>query len=223
MRKLFIAVSLLFCLGAQAQTDPKEWQHLLIPMQYHGDEAPIHPGTGWFALIAVGGVWRLEPAIVRSKRVFDPVLDAEDQKTGLEISSNQEGTIALLRFDGIKGGKVDTPDMKFNNEEELYPKIGKPPLKISFKKIEYRLEAFPSGLHLKSGSKASSLSDTKFDGLSDDFASLLWAGDLDRDGKLDLLISYNGDNWYSVCLYLSSGASEGGLVQPMGCHMGIGC
>jgi hypothetical protein len=217
MRKFFFVAGLLLFLGVPAQAAPNEWEHLLIPGSYNAGDAPVHPGTGWFALVPVGGVWRLEPAIVRHAH-FDNLIGSE------EISSNRKDAIALLRFDGIKGGKVDTPNIKFSNVEQWWePEIGKPPLKINFKAMEHRLEASLSGFHLKNGSKATSLSDKKFDGKGDDRASLLWAGDLDRDGKLDLLISYGGDNWSGVCLYLSSRAGEGELVREIGCHSGTGC
>jgi hypothetical protein len=44
---------------------------------------------------------------------------------------------------------------------------------------------------------------------------LRWAGDLDRDGKLDLLMSYASRGWNTV-LYLSSLAGEGEIVGEAG-------
>lgn len=44
---------------------------------------------------------------------------------------------------------------------------------------------------------------------------LRWAGDLDRDGKLDLLMSYASRGWMTV-LYLSSLAGEGEIVGEAG-------
>jgi hypothetical protein len=43
---------------------------------------------------------------------------------------------------------------------------------------------------------------------------LLWAGDLDRDGKPDLIISRDGVN--DVTLYLSSSAAKGEAVGEAG-------
>lgn len=43
--------------------------------------------------------------------------------------------------------------------------------------------------------------------------SIIWAGDLDRDGKIDLLLNLSGDNCErEVRLYLSSKALKGGFV-----------
>lgn len=217
MRKLLIAVSLFLCLGAQAQDDSGAW-HLLIPGVYES-EVPTHPGTGWFALVPVSGVWRLEPAIVRSVPALSFYDNPEDTKPedggALKISSNREGTIALVRFDGIRGGKVDTPNMEFSVKNPwAETRNNKLPLKIGFKGIEYHLETSDSSVYLKSGSQTTSL---KFGEGDEHFESLVWAGDLDRDGKLDLLIRFYRSG-YVICLYLSGNASESELVKKMGCH-----
>lgn len=86
MRKNLLLVLLMFFSPAQAQSSQEHWR-LLISGDYHGDEAPTKPGIGWLALIPLGGVWRLEPALVRAKPVFDVVLDAKGQTTGIQITS----------------------------------------------------------------------------------------------------------------------------------------
>jgi hypothetical protein len=58
---------------------------------------------------------------------------------------------------------------------------------------------------------------------SDDSASLLWAGNLDGDGQLDLLVSYRGSNNGGVCLFMSSKAPRAALVHRIACHGGVGC
>lgn len=222
MRSLFILITFVFAIASHAQTTQGGWQ-LLMPGSYHGDEAPSKPGTGWLALTSVGGVWRLEPAIVRATRVYDAVLDAEGQKTGIDISSSYGDAIALLRFSGIKAGKVDTPAMRFkDNPRYISPEGG--PLKIQFKGQEYAIEAKTSGIYLRKGAVMTLLPDLSAGGPeSDDSASLLWAGDLDGDGKLDLLFAYSGYNNGGACLYLSANAGENALVQKVACHGGVGC
>ena len=56
------------------------------------------------------------------------------------------------------------------------------------------------------------------------YPALLWAGDLDRDRKLDLLI--NATNHYNVThpmLFLSSQAEEGRLVEAVAELRSVGC
>ncbi len=54
--------------------------------------------------------------------------------------------------------------------------------------------------------------------------SLLWAGDLDRDGKLDLLMDMtNHYNATELTLFLSSKAGSSGLVRKVASHRTVGC
>ena len=54
--------------------------------------------------------------------------------------------------------------------------------------------------------------------------SVFWAGDLDRDGKLDLLIeSASHANVSSLTLFLSSPAKENKLLEPVAQFVTQGC
>lgn len=221
MRSLFILISLVFAIGARAQPAPDAWQ-LLIAGTYHDGEAPARPGTGWLALVSVGGVWRLEPAMVWSTRVYDGLLDAEGQKTGISITSNYADALALLRFPDIQSGKVDTPNLKFKDNPR--PLTNTMPLKLFFKGEDYAIEAKSADVFLRNGKTKTLLPGlTVRSPAGEDSASLLWAGDLDGDGKLDLLFAYTGYNNGGVCLYLSANAGEGALVRRAACHSGVGC
>lgn len=100
----------------------------------------------------------------------------------------------------------------------------KAPLQISFGKEKYVIEATDSGVFLQKGQQKTRLSGLSAGGAdSEDAVSLLWAGDLDRDGGLDLVFAYSGHNNSGVCLYLSAGADKGALVQQAACHGGVGC
>lgn len=222
LRSFLIAAAFVPVAAASAEPPPGGWQ-LLVPGVYHGDEAPARPGPGWLALLPVGGVWRLEPAMVRATRVHDPLLDAEGDKTGIALSSSRSEAIVLLKVPGIGPGKVDTPAMKFG-EGPKPVSAGGVPLKVRFKADEYVIEGSARGIHVRNGAAGTLLPGVSAGGPdSDDSASLLWAGDLDRDGRLDLLFSYSGYNRGGVCLYLSSGADAGAQVRLTACHGGVGC
>lgn len=222
MRSFIFLAGLLLAGSASAQPAADAWS-LLMAGEYHHGEAPEKPGRGWLALVAQGGVWRLEPAIVRATRIHDAVLDAEGQKTGIRISANYSEAIALLRFPGLRAGKVDTPNWRFKDNPRLISRHDTP-VTLSFKGEVYRIEAGQSAIHLGLGTQKTVLADLAPGGEdSEDTASLLWAGDLDGDGKLDLLFAYTGYNRGGACLYLSSGAGEGALVRQLACHGGVGC
>lgn len=221
MRTLFCS---LFLVASSVSAEPPvtDWR-VLVPGEYHGDEAPARPGPGWLALVPVGGVWRLEPARVRATRVHDAVLDAEGDRTGIALTSNRSDAVVLLRFPDMQPGKVDTPAMKFRDGARLIS-LGEAPLKVRFMADDYVIEGRKAGIEVRTGAMRVVLPDlsaARAD--SEDSASLLWAGDLDRDGRLDLLFSYSGYNRGGVCLYLSSGAPDGAPVRLAGCHGGVGC
>ncbi|WP_232416292.1 hypothetical protein [Methyloversatilis universalis] len=222
MRTLLLSAVLLAATSVSAEPPVTDWR-VLVPGEYHGDEAPARPGPGWLALVPVGGVWRLEPAIVRATRVHDPVLDAEGDRTGIALTSNRSDTLVLLRLPDLQPGKVDTPALKFSGGARLIS-LGEAPLKLQFRSDEYVIEGRKAGIEVRTGGMRVVLPDlaaARPD--SEDAASLLWAGDLDRDGRLDLLFSYSGYNRGGVCLYLSSGAPAGVPVRLAGCHGGVGC
>ncbi len=219
MLKFIILASLLLSQNAQPQSSPDSWA-LLVPNTYHGDEAPTKPGTGWLALVAVGGIWRLEPTVVKATRIVDEIVDEDGQKTGIKISSGYPNTLVLLRMPGIQAGKVDTPAIRFkDNPRELTTTT--PATKISFKGEEYFVQVSRKRIYLKKGENKTQLFDLSAD--DENSASLLWAGDLDGDGKLDLLFLYGGQNSSGICLYLSKNAPQGALVKQAACHGGIGC
>ncbi len=211
--------------AAEPPTTPSAGWPLLIPGSYHAGEAPTRPGIGWLALTPVGGVWRLEPAIVRARVVHDAVLDAEDQGTGVEITANRPEAIALLRLPGLRAGKVDTPALRFKDEARPIA-VGDPPLQIAFKGQAYRLVAEADRVLLQQGARSTPLGDLLPASPEREAATeLLWAGDLDGDGGLDLLMRFSGANEGGVCLFLSSGAgdAQGALLRLRACHRGVGC
>lgn len=208
---------------AHAEQPAKTWR-FLVEGEYHGDEAPAKPGSGWLALTLNDGRWQLVPTEVRATRVFDAVLDAEGEKTGIRISSRHQA-IALLRVPGVRAGKVDTPNMRFNdNAASIAP--GRP-LNMVFGENSYRLEASKSGVYLKKGAQRTRLPELAVSGGGNaeeaDAATLQWAGDLDGDGALDLIVGYSGYNRSGACLFLSSTAASGQLVGLVACHGGVGC
>jgi hypothetical protein len=48
--------------------------------------------------------------------------------------------------------------------------------------------------------------------------SVVWAGDLDGDGKLDFILDFDGDKSATTCLYLSGLAENNSLTKRVGCQ-----
>ncbi|VWC45762.1 hypothetical protein [Burkholderia lata] len=172
-------------------------------------EAGDHAGGGWLGLIPVGNRWKLAPASVR----FDP---SEPGGDIVDIQSNLGKAVALFRCKSLRSGKVDAANLTFpKNGRAIEPGAG--PLRFGFHGRRYALRHTASGAVIAEGDgKRSVLHD--FGGSSPPFsASLVWAGDLDRDGRLDFLMEFESDLGASFCLFTSGSAKENELVGPAGC------
>lgn len=192
-------------------------------LEYHDGEAPATPGEGWLALHLVEGEWRLTPAEVSTTRVFDPVLDAEGEKTGLRIDATPEDATIILRHPSLLPGTVSTPAIRFGIDAPVLAP-DKPDVVIAFASKRYVLSARDGAAALSDGERSTTMPSIATGGAdSDDRASVAWAGDLDRDGRLDLIIHQARYNSGGYCLYLSSATPDGDLVAEAGCHIGVGC
>jgi len=189
---------------------------------YHPGEAPLHPGPGWLALDVVGGLWHLLPATLRGERARDEIADSDD---GVRLHADPAGALLYLRLPGLVAGKVDTPDLRFKGHaRELDASTA---LALPFKGHVWNLDGRHGELVLSEGSSRMSFgpmlarSDPDFD--TEEGLMLLWAGDLDRDGRLDFIVEGNGNNSKDVCVWLSSRAKPGELLGEPTCWHTIGC
>jgi hypothetical protein len=235
MHRFLLAATLSFAIKAGAQPAPERWS-ILVPGDHHSDEAPAAPGSGWLALAVVNGAWRLEPVRVKAERFRDVLEDAKGMKTGTRITESRGDALVLLRLPSLKPGRVETPNMQFlKNDRQVWSGHwqrvrendrrvwnGVLPLKIPFKGEIYEIEVKEFEVYVHKNGTRTLLPD--LDAKEDtDTVTLIWAGDLDGDGKLDFLFRRNGPNSVGVCLFLSSDAPPGSLVRKVGCHDITGC
>ena len=86
-------------------------------------------------------------------------------------------------------------------------------IKMNYKGMEYGLTMNKSGkITLYNGVLSTTLEEVRAG------ASLVWAGDLDKDGKLDLILETETENNATYCLFLSGTAGEKALVKKVGCQ-----
>lgn len=185
---------------------------VLRPTQIAPDdvgEAADYPGGGWLGLIPVGNRWTLAPASVR----FEPSQPGGDI---VDIKSNLGKAVALFRCKWLRQGKVDAANLAFPKDGRAI-EPGASPLRFDFHGRRYALHHTASGAVIAEGDgKRSVLHD--FGGGSPPFsASLIWAGDLDRDGRPDFLMEFESDLGASFCLFASGRAKENELVGGAGC------
>jgi mRNA-degrading endonuclease toxin of MazEF toxin-antitoxin module len=201
---------------------------ILYPRQFHPDETAAKSGQQWMALIDEGQSSALRNVTIHVERVTD-VGDRPGQKNGKEVSIatpiKEESVIVLLRGMPLREGAV--PTARYSGEGD----VGKP-LHITLPNATptYELAIDCDGrrcpLTLSAGGTLQRL--FVFDNAPDagDFKGLrvIWAGDLDGDGKLDLLVDVsNDDNAGDTALYLSSKARSGELVGLAAILHTVGC
>lgn len=193
----------------------------LLPGDYHAEEAPLHPGGGWLALAPFGKGWELAATEVKSSRFHDEITDGTGERTGVRLESGRKGAIALLRLPYLSAGPRAAAAIRID-EGGLPIEAGKP-VAIAFNGTAYRIEVVGKQVFLFRGALRTPLKDLKVHLEGEEGARLQWAGDLDGDGELDLMMAYFISNGGGACLYLSSQKTSGYLIKQIACHGGIGC
>jgi hypothetical protein len=223
---LGLCVSVLSSTAISQELDDgmkQDWK-ILAPGEYHDGEAPKVPGIGWLALQMRDGRWQLVPTELKSERVKDLLLDEGEQKTGIKITSLHKDAIAYLRLPTITPGVVNAASVWFKKDAPHNIAAKQKPLRINFNRQRYELAATSSYAYIKNGTQSTLLEEFRAgEGGELNKLELVWAGDLDRDGKLDLITSKSGYNTGALCLHLSSKAPENHVVTLVDCHSGTGC
>ncbi|KVC62353.1 hypothetical protein WI72_11310 [Burkholderia ubonensis] len=209
---LAVLLAVLYSSAASAQEGDHDACVVLQPTRISvadvGD-AGDYPKDGWLGLAPNRNYWALAPAHIR----FEPV-----QWSGevVDVTSNLDKAIALFHCKPLKAGKIETANLSFSNgERQIEPRAK--PLRFGFRGRQYDLRYTASGSVTAEGDgKRSILHD--FGGSTAPFrASLIWAGDIDRDGRLDFLMEFESDIGANFCLFTSGRARERELVGRAGC------
>jgi hypothetical protein len=214
------------------------------PGQFHGDEPIAHDGESWLALHVDGNEASLVATTLKVRAVRDELFDETDALTGLEISSpDDDRVIAYLQGTSLRPGMIEAAAVASMDQGAAGL-----PYELTFRDQLYHLSShceqqsrdvhaqqpqFDCRIELRTGGHAQVLS--KLTGyrenqaatmsLGDDASPvLIFAGDLDRDGKLDLI--FNTTDHYNVSrptLFLSSQSKSGELLHEVARYESIGC
>ncbi len=188
-----LALAALAC-PSRAQESPFDWtifQPGGWPAQYIGVPVPAAEHATWLALVAGAHRWTLEPA----------AQDWRDAHDG--VNASRPGTLVFLRHPALQAGPAPTPEMRFSGRLRRFGP-GTPPLHIAFGSDDYEVSVNDRAVWIRQGERRMKI------GVADDTSEafdvdVVWAGDLDRDGRLDLITRENNGGYSSdLCLYLSS-------------------
>lgn len=226
---LATGMTLAFVLGA---TSPA----LQPPGTFHRDEPVARDGERWLALRVEGGEAALIATRVRVQAVEDPLVDAPGERSGREIDAPVKGVLVFLRGDGLVEGPVAFAPIDAMDD---------PRGALHFNGRAYRIEThcnpgvvregqqqLACEIALVQGARRQVLAKMGgyrtpegVDVMGDDATPrLLFAGDLDRDGRLDLVLD---TTWhYNVSrptLFLSSLARDDEVVREAAANASVGC
>lgn len=215
------------------------------PGAFHAGEALARNQETWLALQVRGAAATLvaTPLIVRA--VEDPMLDAAGERSGIEVTSvDPDGVVAFLRGGALHAGGVDVAQVTEQPDAHSAPQ----PYLVSFGGHSHRIErscepepsAYPDGqaqyacsIMLRSPGSSHVLArmigyhEPGSDAMSygdDGKQRLLFAGDIDRDGKLDLIFDTSDHyNQSRPTLFLSTQALDGASLGEAAHHQATGC
>ncbi|MBZ0187676.1 MAG: hypothetical protein K8F91_15625 [Candidatus Obscuribacterales bacterium] len=200
-------------------------------MQYHSEEVDTKSGEIWFGLFPEQpGQFELKPAKVTISLVNDPIVDDPDQKTGKKVSiPSTDEPLSLVRgVAGLKAGGVTTcvaRTERLTSGQRVKLKLGSSEATLIVTGTKQKDQEMQSdyALILERDGVRQKLYSKKEIG-SDLSQILLWSGDLDRDGKVDLLIDTTEHyNMSRPTLFLSSKAKPGKLVEKVASRTSVGC
>ena len=202
---------------------------------FHNDE--VDPNLGkkiWFGLFKSKDNYTLAETKVTIKHAYDAIIDeSEDEQTGWNVSVATKDTCVVLieKLPYLNNRDISSIILP----KSIYPGDN---FKFSFEGIEYVLSATGDKkgsdwievsnykLYLTSKVNGKEIKDLlvaqkSFD---DQMIKIIFAGDIDGDCKLDLIIdtSYHY-NLSRPTLYFSKTAEKGKIIKPMGVFSYVGC
>lgn len=214
--------------------------NILTTGTFHNDEISDNASKmKWIGLFKGSNGYYLKETKVTNVPAYDPVLDEDESiKTSWEVSTAEKDTNILLiqTLPYLQNRKIKAVTL---SKREIYP--GE---RISFTYLGMDYELFATGNKKKENpdsdwytvSNYKLYLTAKMDGklcktlltshktFDEAMVYLMFAGDLDGDGMLDIIL--DNANHYNVTdptLYLSRPAGKGQVVKSVGSFMSVGC
>ncbi len=244
MKNMTRYTSLIAILAAAQCIVAEDTVQILTTGLHHGDEVTAESGPDWWGIFPEGDGFTLQSAPVTITIVEDGLVDDKGEATGKLVKVPQEAKpILLVRGIGeLKEGRIwavnteSLPRMLYPGQIEVirlddHPNrntlylaaLGEVRDEADCREVgifNYQIKIFNDSDQNRKRQVVLTIPELQADATP----RLVWAGDLDRDGKLDLL--FDATYHYNVSLlvlYLSSAAKEGELVGRVAEWKTTGC
>lgn len=228
---LALACSAEFAGASGAQPSSREPIEILRPGKFHSSEVPVDSGELWLVLYKKDGVYRAETRPIRisvceymsdggkcvSSDISDSVVlfvkglraprervvrTARDAR--LRLYPGEDTSFHLPEGEWSYISALGTVDEIETGEGEIIRAIQG--YRLSFSRQNRRQILGPFGIDSESGPP-----------------TIEWAGDLDGDGHVDLLVESGGFNSVEWMLYLSSRSRPPDLLNRVASRRHLGC
>lgn len=215
---------------------------LLLPGDYHGDEVSARDQEIWLTLVLdADGHTRLEPRPIEIDAIHDAVLDELDAATGKRVGAGSDDALFHVRdIAGATAGEIASAYIAGGEPLALAPQFERGFELAGRDAGRLRLDCAAAAadasstctLLLQLGKRSQTLATWQAQARTpgpwmlgnDAYPHLRWAGDLDRDGRLDLLIDVSDHyNVSQPTLFLSSQARDDELVHQAAELRSVGC
>ena len=194
---------------------PAEQRRLIEAGTFHAGEVSDADAGTWLGLFPEGKGYAWRDATVDVETVRDEPVDGPDQRTGREISVRGGGHPVFLvrggedlRVSSVDGFR-DLEQRSLRNGEQIKLNIGSQQFVLRVANPRRRGDDNMAGssIELVSNGVTQTLYSAPEDA-DEPVWEILWAGDLDGDGKLDLYVQLGDER----ILFVSTQAASGQLV-----------